>query len=104
MALLGAAEEKAEEPFNRYVDLSRIDAVDLRPEFFAEVSLRRRAAMANRLPVKVAMYVTSDATQRLAQTYALMTKNSPLEVGVFKAVDLAADWLGVRPEDLEAPL
>ena len=103
MELLAAAEEEAEEPFNRYVDLSRIDAVDLRPEFFDELSLRRRAARANRPPVKVAMYVTSDATERFAQTHARMTENSPLQVRVFKAVDAAADWLAVGRQDLEAP-
>ena len=48
------------------------------------------------------MYVTSDATQRFAQTHARMTDNSPLHVRVFKEVGAAADWLTVQPEDLEA--
>jgi hypothetical protein len=102
MTLLEAAEREAEVPFNRYIDLSRIDAVDLRLEFLFKNALRRRAARAEQPSVKAAMYVTSEATRRVAQTHALLTDNSPLRVRVFKEEIAAANWLGVRLEDLAA--
>ena len=102
MDLLEAAEREATAPFNRYIDLSQIDAVDLRWEFLFQNGLRRRATRANEPPVKAAMYVTSKATRRVAQTHALLTENSPLQVRVFKEELAAADWLGVRLEDLAA--
>ncbi len=99
---LEAVEQEATEPFNRYFDLSQMDAVDLRWEFLFENGLRRRATRAKEPPVKAAMYVTSKATRRVAQTHALLTENSPLQVRVFQEELAAADWLGVRVEDLAA--
>jgi len=60
VAFIEAAEEKAK-PFNRFIDLSKLDMVDL-----TQVRLPRRAArrliFAKRSPVKSAFFVTSEAT------------------------------------------
>ena len=96
IAMLEKVEEEADEPFDRYTDLSKIDAVDLRFAFIFRISLHRRLYP----PVKSAIYVTSPATARVARTHVLLTDRSPLRVKMFKKVDEAAEWLGVT-EDLE---
>jgi hypothetical protein len=101
VAMLEKVEEETDQPFNRYTDLSKIDAIDLRFEFIFRISLHRRLVRAKQPPVKSAIYVTSPATARVARTHVLLTDRSPLQVRMFKAASEAADWLGVTVEDLE---
>jgi len=95
VAMLELAEEHADKPFNRFTDLSHIDAVDLSFEFVFRVSLHRRLSYADHPPVKSAFYVTNEETAHVAKTHALLTDHSPLYVRVFTEPDPAANWLGV---------
>ena len=44
VAFVEAAEERAQKPFNRFVDLSALDAVDLNFNFVFHIALHRRLA------------------------------------------------------------
>lgn len=101
VAMLEEAEERSNEPFNRYSDLSKIDAFDLRFQFIFRICLHRRLFYAKFPPVKSAFYVTSPSTARVARTHILLTDHSPLKVRMFREPALAANWLGVPVEDLE---
>ena len=94
------AEKKCKKPFNRFSDLSALDAVDLNFKFVFEVGLNRRLSYGSNPSIKSAFYVTSPATSHYAKLHKLMTDYSPLGVRLFTDADEAARWLGVPPEVL----
>ena len=100
VATLDQLENASHHPFNRYTDLSQIDAVDLHFKFIFRVSLHRRLVYAKYSPVKSAFYVTSPATMRVVRAHAILTDHSPLQVKLFEQVGPAALWLGVSVKDL----
>jgi hypothetical protein len=101
VAFLDKEEDRAEKPFNRFTDNSRLDAVNLTFQFVFRVSLHRRLVYARRAPVKSAIYVTSPAIARFVKLHVILTDHSPLQVRMFKDVSAAARWLGVSTETLK---
>ena len=93
-------EDRAAQPFNRFTDNSKLDAVDLDFDFVFKVSLHRRLVYAQRPPVKSAFYVNSPAVARIVRVHAILTDRSPLQVKMFKDFESAAKWLGVSEETL----
>src|SRR5438093_6724781 len=83
VAFVEAAEERAQKPFNRFADLSALDAVDLNFRFVFDIALHRRLAFESHPPVKTAFYVTSPATTHYAKLHAMLTDHSPLHVSLF---------------------
>ena len=103
VAFIEAAEKRASKPFNRFADLSALDAVDLNFNFVFYVALGRRLSYAPNPPVKSAFYVTSPATTHYAKLHAMLTDYSPLDVALFTDRTAAATWLGVPGEALSMP-
>ena len=101
VAMLREVEAKAEKPFNRYSDFSKLDAIDMSLPSIIRLSLERRTVYAKQPPVRSAFLVTSPAAARVVKAHALLTGHSPLQVKMFKDVEAAAKWLGVSTEDLE---
>jgi hypothetical protein len=101
VAFVEAAEERVEKPFNRFIDLSALDAVDLNFNFVFHIALHRRLAFESHPPVKTAFYVTSPDTTHYAKLHAMLTDHSPLHVSLFTERAAAAKWLGVPVEALE---
>jgi hypothetical protein len=97
-----AVEKRNDQPLNRFVDLSALDAVDLNFNFVFHVALGRRLSTAPRPAVKSAFYVTSPATTHYAKLHAMLTDYSPLDVTLFTDRVAAAKWLGVPLEALSA--
>src|SRR5438309_10066298 len=62
VAFVEAAEEGAQKPFNRFADLSGLDAVDLNFRFVFHIALHRRLAFEAHPPVETAFYGASPAT------------------------------------------
>jgi hypothetical protein len=50
VAFVEAAEERAQKPFNRFADLSALDAVDLNFRFVFHIALHRRLAFESHPP------------------------------------------------------
>ncbi|PYI45149.1 MAG: hypothetical protein DME27_06240 [Verrucomicrobia bacterium] len=100
VVFIDTAEARASKPFNRFADLSALDAVDLNFKFVFHIALHRRLASAPRPPVKSAFYVTSPATTHYAKLHAMLTDYSPLDVALFTNRAAAAKWLGVPVETL----
>lgn len=88
-------EDEVGKPFNRFTDLSLIDAIHLHFKYVFHVALHRRLSYMDRPPVKSAFYVTSPATAHYVKLYALMCDHSPLRVQMFKEREAAATWLEV---------
>ena len=100
VAFVEAAEERSQKPFNRFADLSALDAVDLNFSFVFHIALHRRLAFTSHPPVKTAFYVTSPDTTHYAKLHAMLTDHSPLHVSLFTERAAAAKWLGVPVEAL----
>jgi hypothetical protein len=98
--MLEREEDRAEVPFNRFADLSKIDAIDVDFKSMFRFSLHRRLSYSRRSPVKSAIYVTSPAAAHIAKVHVLLTEFSPLKVKMFKGLAPAAKWLGVSLETL----
>ena len=101
IGFLETEEDRAEKPFNRFTDNSKLDAVNLEFDFIFRVSLHRRLIYAQRPPVKSAIYVNSPAIARVAKIHAILTDRSPLQVKLFEDFEGAAKWLGVTVETLK---
>ena len=95
VAFIGTAEARSSKPFNRFSDLSGLDAVDLNFKFVFDVALHRRLTYAGHPPVRSAFYVTSPTTAHYAKLHKLMTDYSPLHVRLFTNREEAAKWLDV---------
>ena len=88
-------ENKLGRPFNRFTDMSALNAVDLIFKYVFHVALYRRLSRAGREMVKSAFLVTDPEIGRYIKLHAIMTDHSPLKVSMFKERDAAAQWLGV---------
>lgn len=94
-------EDGAQKPFDRCTDTTKLDAIDLDPNFILRVSLHRRASYTTRSPVKSAFYVTSETIARFVEIHVLATDHSPHQCAMFKTLDEAAKWLGLPTTALE---
>lgn len=103
IAFVETAERRASKPFNRFTDLSALDAVDLNFKFVFHVALGRRLSAAPKPAVKSALYVTSPSTAHYAKLHAMLTDYSPLDVSLFSDRAAAAEWLDVPEEVLVMP-
>ena len=95
IAFITKVEELSHRPFNRFIDLSKLDAVDLNFRFVFHVALGRRLSVKNKPRMKSAFYVTSRAAERYSKLHELMTRYSPLQVALFSDRADAARWLDV---------
>jgi len=95
ITVIGELETASEEPFNRFSDTLRADAVDLNFEYIIHVSLYRRSFYGKRPPIKSAILATDATLIHYAKVHALLTQGSPINVRVFQNRKEAAQWLGV---------
>ena len=103
VVFIESAEAGSTESFNRFSDLSALDAVDLNFRFVFDLALHRRLTYAPNPPIKSAFYVTSPATTHYTKLHKLLTDHSPLGVSLFTDRTEAAKWLGVPPDALTIP-
>ena len=91
-------EESKHGAFDRFTDLSLIDAVDLTFKYVFQVALYRRISRLGKEPTKSAFFVTTPAVSRYIKLHAALTDHSPLQVEMFEEREAAAKWLGVEHE------
>ena len=101
LIFLVAQEKKFGRPFNRFTDMSALDAVELSFKYVFHVALYRRLSRLAQEPVKSAFLVTDPEMAHYIKLHALVTDHSPLKVAMFKDREAAAKWLGVSPALLE---
>ena len=100
IAFLEIEEAKAEKPFNRFSDLSKLDSIKLDFDYVVRVSLHRRLSYMKYPSVKSAFYAPSEEAAHLVNVHILMTDHSPLQCAMFETIAEAAGWLGVSEENL----
>jgi hypothetical protein len=101
IAFVTRQEKKYGRPYDRFTDLSQLDAVDLTFKCVFQVALYRRLARMGQEKIKSAFFVTSPEVARYIKLHALVTDHSPLVVAMFEDRHKAAEWLGVSPALLE---
>ena len=101
LRFLGKKESTFGEPFNRFIDTLKLDAIDLNFRYVFHLSLFRRLSSAGRPPVKSAILVAGRHSGHYSRLHALLTQGSPLKVRIFQERAKAAKWLGVEAESLE---
>jgi hypothetical protein len=99
---LEKAEDKAKAPFDRFTDLSKLDALDIDFKTMIRISLHRRLSYAQYPPIKSAFYVTSPAAARVVKVHVILTDHSPLKCKMFRELDAAARWLDVPRSTLQS--
>jgi hypothetical protein len=99
-AFIGEEELIFGKPFDRFFDMSALDAIDLNFEYVFRVALHRRLSYAGHPSVKSAFLATTPEATHLAKLHAMLTDHSPLHVAVFSDIKAAADWLAVPREVL----
>lgn len=92
---IGFEERVADEPFNRFADLTKLTGIRLDFMELADLAAQRRAAAEGRCPVKSAIFATGGPTYGVARMFAALMEPSPIEVQVFRKIEDAAQWLGV---------
>ena len=95
ITVIGELETTSDEPFNRFSDTVRADAVDLNFEYIIHVALYRRSFYGKRPPIKSAILATDETLIHYGKVHALLTQGSPINVRVFQDRKEAAQWLGV---------
>jgi len=95
ITVIGELESTSKEPFNRFSDTVRADAVDLNFEYIIQVSLYRRSFYGKRPPIKSAILAADATLIHYGKVHALLTQGSPINVRVFQDRKDAAQWLGV---------
>jgi hypothetical protein len=102
ITVIGELEFTLKEPFNRFLDTTAADVVDLDLEYVQRVSLYRRDFYGSRPAIKVAILATDSVIAKYGQLHAALTEGSPINVRVFQDCKKAAQWLDVPPERLTA--
>jgi hypothetical protein len=101
LAFVTEQETKFGRSFNRFTDLSALDAVDLTFKYVFQVALYRRLSRQGQETIKSAFFVTNPEAAHYVRLHAVLTDHSPLKVALFKERAAAAKWLGVSAELLE---
>jgi hypothetical protein len=102
LAWLVLQEGRFGRPFDRFTDLSLIDAVDLTFKYVFHFALYRRLSRIGREELKSAILVTAPAVARYVKLHVLVTDYSPLKVRMFREYGAAAKWLDVPVELLQS--
>ena len=102
ISLIGELEFTLKKPFNRFLDTTAANLVDLNVEYVRGVSLYRRRFYGTRPPIKTAILATDSTIAEYGHLHASLTEDSPIEVRVFEDRKEAAQWLGVSLEGLSS--
>ena len=95
-------EANLQQPFNRFFDTLGHDEVELNFRYIIQISLHRVLSYMDRPAVKSAILATDNTIIHYCQLHAIITKESPIHVRIFKEREEAAQWLGVPLERLAA--
>ena len=98
---IGSAEATSKTPFDRFTDITLLDAIDVSFDYVFHVALYRRMSSAGHPKIKSAFLVKWGKSDQQAKLHALLTERSSLEVRLFEEIGAAAKWLNVLPELLQ---
>lgn len=83
------------EPFNRLLDLTLVTEIRISGPAIYEYARARRKATANLPPFRTAIIAPDPSAEEVALIYATLMDGSRIQVGIFRDITSAADWLCV---------
>jgi hypothetical protein len=95
--------EEVSKPFNRLLDLTLVTDIPLTTREIQQYAEARRRATAHLPNLRTAIIAPGPEAEALARLYAMLMKDSTIEVGIFADASSAAKWLGVLEEELRSP-
>lgn len=101
ITFIGSAEATSKTPFDRFIDTTLLDAIDLSFDYVFHVAIYRRMTYAGHPKVKSAFLVKWGKSDHQAKLHALLTQRSSLDVRLFEELEAAAKWLNVSAEFLQ---
>lgn len=99
--MIAAKEASQAGDFNRYCDLSCVEAIRLTMADIEELAQRRRNYPRPRKPVKAALLVTSPLAYGIVHMYKVLLKGFPLTIKTFTSIRRAAEWLGIEVKEID---
>lgn len=93
-------EVETETGFNRFCDLNRLEEIHLSFGEVLNLAVRRSEFNPNDIPVKSAFLATHPLAFGIARMYEQLLNSPRIEVRVFRELEAAAEWLGVKPDRL----
>ncbi|MGA3210599.1 MAG: hypothetical protein ABSD20_04780 [Terriglobales bacterium] len=93
-------ETELEAGFNRFCDLNYLEGVPLSFTDVMKLAGRRSTFNPNKVRVRSAFLAADPIAYAVIGMYERLLDNSRIEVRVFKELEAAAKWLGVKPETL----
>jgi hypothetical protein len=94
--------EEVSKPFNRLLDLNLVTDILLTTSEIQQYADARRQATAHLPPFRTAIIAPGPEAAALAHLYAVLIKDSTIDVGIFPNASLAAQWLHVPEEVLHS--
>ncbi len=98
---IGFEERVKGQDFNRYADMSKLTSIHLSFNEIAKLAAERLTSFDGLPPVKAAFFAPESPAFEVAEIFAVLMKDSPLDVRVFRKVEDAAHWLNVPLAALE---
>ena len=92
--------EEVSKPFNRLLDLRLVTDIALTTPELQKYADARRHATAHFPQFRTAIIAPGPHAEALANLYAMLMKDSTIEVGIFSNANSAAEWLRVPEEVL----
>jgi hypothetical protein len=93
-------EEHSETGFHRFCDLTSLEGIHLSFLEVGRFAERRRDFNPNDIHVKSAFLAIHPLAYGIARMYEQLLNSPRIEVRVFRELDAAAGWLGVKPDRL----
>lgn len=87
--------------FDRFIDLTQLDSINLSAADISGLADRRRAFNPNDIYVKSAFMATHPLALGIARIYEKVLNSPRIEVRVYDQLEAAAAWLAVKPERLK---
>ena len=93
--------ENPSEPFDRFVDFSRLTEIAVRTNHVFEFARKRAEQFAAIRPVRSAFFAEDWVGFSIARIYETLMQGTLIEVRAFRDRAKAAEWLGVPVEALK---
>lgn len=90
-----------QEGFDRFCDLTRLDAIQLSVSEVRQLALRRRMFNPNNIPVKSAFLADSPLAFGIVAMYEHLLESTRITVRAFRSLADASGWLRIEPRILQ---
>ena len=92
--------ERASNPFNRFVDFSRLTSISIRTRHVFEFARKRAEQFSGLTPVRTALFSEDWVGFGIARLYESLMADTPVHARAFRERKRAAEWVDVPVEIL----